>query len=174
MSSRKDVREDAKYELIGERLTTGVEDEYESDMDRGTRLEPIAVAAFEFETGKRVERTGFCEDEEDIFITSSPDGLIGETEALEVKCMAGKNHIKTWFTNQVPDKYYWQVVQYFVVNSKLAVLYFVSYNPDIPTRPLHTIEVKRENLLEDIKLARETQKTVLAEIQIELAKIIQI
>lgn len=160
------ARQEAIYEIVAERLTVGVESEtsFENAMDRGTRLESDAIAMFEFETGKQVERTGFCEDDTNPMIANSPDGLIGETEAVEAKCMGGKNHVKMWLTNKIPDEYEWQVVQYFVVNEKLEKLYFIGYNPDIPVHPLHIIEVTRENIIEDIDKAKKSQEVFIKEV----------
>lgn len=168
-------REDALYEIIAERLTIGVEDElnYENPMDRGVRLEPDAIAAFELETDKQVERIGFVEDDTNPMIANSPDGLIGETEAVEAKCMGGKNHVKMWLTNLIPDEYIWQVVQYFIVNEKLQKLYFIGYNPDISIHPLHIIEVSRETLVEKIEKAKENQSTFLLEIDNILKELIK-
>ena len=170
------ARQEAIYEVLAERLTVGVEseDDYENAMERGSRLEPDAISAFELETGKSVERVGFVEDDDNPLIANSPDGLIGETEAVEVKCLGGKNHIKMWLTNKVLDEYWWQVIQYFIVNKKLQTLYFVGYNPNIPIHPLHIIEVKRKEIEVEIKEAREEQEKFLKEVDILLAKIIKL
>ncbi len=168
------ARQDAVYDVIADSIRVGVDSDYENPMDRGTRLEPEAIAAFEFETGKKVDRTGLCQKDEDDKIANSPDGLIGETEAIEVKCMGGKNHIKLWITNEVPDDYYWQVVQYFVVNEKLEKLYFVGYNPDIPSHSLHIIEVNRETLSEDIEQAILVERAFIQEVEGHLQTIIKI
>lgn len=159
------ARKTALYEILAERLTVGVEEDYENAMERGLRLESDAVAMFELETDKKVELTGFCEDDTNPFIANSPDGLIGENEAIEVKCMGGINHIKMWLENKVPDEYEWQVVQYFIVNEKLEKLYFVGYNPDIPVHTLHIIEVKREEIEEKIKSAKVAQEVFLGEVE---------
>jgi|GEM_PF-1029255 len=171
------ARQEAIYEVIYNRLRVGTdsdEDEYENPMQRGTRLEPEAIAAFEFETGMKVEQIGLCEDDENPAIGQSPDGYItdtDDTEAIEVKSM-GKNHIKLWLTNEVPDEYEWQVVQYFVVNPKLKKLYFVGYNPQIPIHPIHIIEVERDE--EKVKLAREKQTIFLQEVEVILSNIIKL
>ena len=166
------AKQSAFYEYLAERLTVGVEMDYENPMDRGVRLEPEAIAAFELETGKSVERCGYCEDGENTLIGYSPDGLISEEEDIEVKCMGGKNHVKMWLTNEIPDEYYWQVVQAFVVNPKLEKRYFVGYNPNIPSHPLHIIEVTRESLFEPIRGARVAQEGFLKEVEEQLSKII--
>lgn len=158
------ARQDAIYEVIAERLTVGVDEDHENPMERGSRLEPDAIAVFELETSKQVERIGFSESDDNPMIANSPDGLIGESEAVEIKCLGGKNHVKMWLTNKVPDEYQWQVVQYFVVNEKLEKLYFVGYNPDIPIHQLHVIEVKREDISKDIELAKKSQEAFLVEV----------
>lgn len=168
------ARQEAFYEILAERLTVGVEEDYENAMDRGTRLEPEAIAAFELEAGKQVNRVGYCEDEENSQIGYSPDGLISDEEDIEVKCMGGKNHVKMWLSNEVPDEYYWQLVQAFVVNPKLQKRYFVGYNPDIPVHPLHIIEVTRAQVAKDIEVARSEQEKFLAEINSKLQIIIKI
>jgi len=173
------ARKEAMYEVIANRLTVGVDsdEEYENPMDRGTRLEPDAISTFEFETGKKVANVGFCKDDEVEGIAQSPDGYISDTddtEAIEVKSMGGKNHVKLWLENEVPKDYEWQVVQYFVVNDKLNKLYFVGYNPNIPVHPLHIIEILREDIEADIKRAREAQKVFLQEVDAILSTIIKL
>lgn len=173
------AREDALYEIIAERLTLGVETdgEYENAMDRGLRLEPDAISAFELETGKKVERVGFVQDDSNPQIANSPDGYVlgtGDSEAIEVKCLGAKNHVKMWLKNEVPEEYKWQVIQYFVVNPKLQKLHFVGYNPDIPVHPVHIIEVGRDENAEGIEKARVAQDKFLAEVEEALSKIIKL
>lgn len=171
------ARQESIYEMIANRLTVGVDsdDEYENPMDRGNRLEPDAISTFEFETNKSVEKVGFCESDEIEAVAQSPDGYIkdtNDTEAIEVKSMGGKNHIKLWLTNEVPDEYKWQVVQYFVVNDELKKLYFVGYNPQIPVHPLHIIEVERDEVV--IQQAKDAQKVFLKEVDTILQTIIKL
>lgn len=173
MGSPKTKKEQI-YELIAQRLTVGVSDDYENARDRGIRLEPDAIAMFELEYGKKVETIGFCEDDKIEGIANSPDGLIGDTEAVEAKCLSGKNHVAIWLENEIPKDHYWQVIQYFVVNKKLKKVYFVAYNPDIPVHKLHVIEVERKQVEDDIKKARKAQEDVIKEVDAQLAKIIKL
>jgi len=169
------AREGAFYEIIAERLTVGIDDG-ENPMDRGTRLEPEALSMFELEMNKQVERTGFCENDENSQVGYSPDGLIvgkGD-EDVEVKCPGGKNYVKMWLTNKVPDEYYWQLVQAFIVNPTLFKRYFVGYNPDITVHPIHIIEVTREQLEADIEKAEEQQNEFLKSVEDKLATIIKL
>jgi acylphosphatase len=144
-------------------------------MDRGTRLEPDALAAFELETGKSVETVGFCKSEDNEAIAQSPDGYIkntNDTEAIEIKSMGGKNHVKLWLENEVPKEYEWQVVQYFVVNAELQKLYFVGYNPQIPVHPLHIIEVSRASVAQMIEKSKVEQVKFINEVNAMLSTII--
>ena len=162
------------YEILAERLSTGVdEEEYENAMDRGNRLEPDAIAQFEFQTNKTVERVGFVEGD-DAMMANSPDGYIGETEAIEAKCLGGKNHVKMWLKNEIPAEYYWQVIQYFVVNPKLQTVYFVGYNPDIAMHPLHIIEVPREAVGEDIAKATKAQEEFIIKVEDKLKELVKL
>src|SRR5258708_36393341 len=68
------ARQGAIYEMIAERLTVGVEGDIEPEnaMVRGTRLEPEAIIAFEFEKNLKVSKTGFVEHDTEQFIGYSP------------------------------------------------------------------------------------------------------
>lgn len=172
------ARQDAFYEIIAERLTVGVEGdmEYENPMDRGNRLEPDAIAMFELETGKKVERIGLCVDDNNSNIANSPDGLIIDhpEEAVESKSPGGKNYVKMWLTNTVPEEYDWQCVQYFVVNKGLQTLWFLGFNPDITIHPLHIIKVTREQLADKIAKAESAEQVFLQEVEATLSTLITI
>lgn len=172
------ARQEMLYQVIADRLTVGVgSDNEENPMDRGSRLEPEAVAAFEFETGKQVEKVGFCKSDEQENIGVSPDGYIVSdkcNEAIEIKCPLGKNYVKGWLTDVVPEEYQWQVVQYFVVDPELQKLHFVLYNPDIPSHPLHIIEVERTSIEDEIARAIVEQKKFLLEVNEKLKGLITI
>lgn len=117
------------YELIAERLGVPPEDA-ENQMERGSRLEADAVAAFSEFSGKEVDTSLLIwtrDDNESIAI--SPDGVISETEAVEAKCLSSARHIEAYLTQQIPDEYRMQALQYFMVNDKLQTLHFVFYDP---------------------------------------------
>lgn len=105
-------------------------------MDRGHQLEPVALARFAKETGKKVDTSlvGW-ESEEDNRLAISPDGMIGKTEAVEVKCLLSPKHAEALFTRGIPKNtagYEEQRTHYFVVNKKLRKLHYVFYHPDFP------------------------------------------
>lgn len=169
------AKQEQIYETVAERLTLGVDDgDYESPMDRGIRLEDEAIAMFELEKGIVVEKTGFVECDENSFIGYSPDGLIGEGEDIEVKCPLGKNYVKMWLKNEIPEEYIWQTVQAFIVNPKLKKRYFVGYHPDISIHPLHIIEVTRETIENKISEAKVAQEQFLEEVDKILKDLIKL
>lgn len=153
------------YELIAERLT--IAGEKEMPMSRGRRLEKEAIARFAEETRKDIDDSLVLwtrDDEENI--ASSPDGVIGEKEAIEIKCLSSARHIETYLAKQVPEEYEMQVIQYFIVNDKLEKLYFVLYDPRfvVSKLQLFTIEVTRAELAEKIQMYHEHQIVTLARV----------
>lgn len=151
------------YKLIAERLANAPDTE--DAMARGTRLEPEAMERFVKETKKKVDTSLVIwarEDDESIAI--SPDGFVGDTEAVEAKCLSSADHIKAWLTQKIPDDYEYQKLQYFIVNDKLQKLYFVFYDPRIPCKDYFVIEVKREDVEMEIQFCLDYQKKVLVEV----------
>lgn len=146
----------AFYELIAERIA--VEPDGEAPMDRGNRLEDIAIARFTQETGKEVDTTLVLwtrEDNENIAV--SPDGVvigapdeIPPKEATEVKCLSSASHIEAYLTQEIPSEYKDQTKQYFVVNEKLETLYVIFYDPRMTVKDYFVIEVHREDIQEEV------------------------
>lgn len=152
------------YELIAERIA--LQPDSENPMDRGTRLEDIAIERFRKETGKKVDTTMIIwEREDNPDIAVSPDGVINKTEAVEVKCLNTASHIEALLTQQIPSEYEDQVTQYFIVNDNLKKLYFIFYDPRMTVKDFFFYEIKRSDLSEKITEYLEYQKNVLAEVE---------
>lgn len=151
------------YELIAERLA--LPSNGENPMDRGHRLEVEALERFEKESGKKVDGSLqlWVRDDDDS-IALSPDGVIGETEAVEVKCLASSSHIEALLTNEVPKEYDFQVLQYFIVNEKLETLYFVMYDPRLSVKDFFYFTLKRDVLQAQIDTYLEYQRKTLEEV----------
>lgn len=151
------------YELIAERLAlppTG-----ENPMDRGHRLEQEAIDEFTKETGKEVDSSLVIlvrEDNESIAI--SPDGIIGEKEAVEIKCLSSARHIEAFLKNELPKEYREQMLQYFVVNDKLEKLYFCFYDPRIAVKQFFYFTFERKDIVEEIECAFQYQINILKEV----------
>ena len=159
------------YELIAERLGIPPEED-ENPMERGLRLEKEALDRFSKTSGKKVKSELVLwtrEDNESIAV--SPDGIIGPSQAVEVKCLSSARHIQAYITGKIPDEYQDQVLQYFIVNDKLKILYVVFYDPrfavfkkDGKSLDYFTIEVRRKSLRESIKECLEYQHNVIKEV----------
>ena len=155
------------YELIAERLSTDPEGLAfdETPMERGTRLEPEAMACFVEATGKKVDTSlvMWSRDDNDS-IAVSPDGFIGKLEAVETKCLSSAKHLKAFLTQQVPEDYEEQVTQYFIVNDQLRTLWLAFYDPRIPLLDFFFLEVKRADIEDDIEDYLEQERNVIAEV----------
>lgn len=135
------------YQIIAEKLCTMPDDERRDE--RGHRLEGVGADRFAEEFNKELEVVGCCVSDVDPRIINSPDRLVkGYTEAVEVKCLSPARHLQAMIENEVPDEFFTQKVQYFVVNEKLEKLYFVFYDDRFKYKnlQLHVIEVTRESL----------------------------
>lgn len=151
------------YELIAERIA--IEADAENPMERGLRLEEEAVAKFQEATGKTVDTSLVIWQREDCeSIAISPDGFIGDTEAVEIKCLSSASHIEAWLTKEVPSEYVDQVIQYFCVNDKLETVYSVFYDPRIPVKDYFVIETHRKDVQEKVEAYLAYQKDTIAEI----------
>lgn len=137
-------------------------------MERGHRLEDEAIELFKKETGKEVVKVGLCVRDDNDSIALSPDGLIlnnGKyTEAVEVKCLGSAWHLQAIIEKAIPSSYYYQSLQYFIVNDDLEKLYFIFYDPRISCKPYYCLEMTREEVQDDIKLYKEYQEKTLSEI----------
>lgn len=151
-------------ELIAERLTDVIEDNYISDdMQRGIDLEPIAIAEFKEQTGIDVEHFGLVTNEKFEKCHLSPDGLILDNKlvggvnipiiigGVEVKCPGSKKHIEYIRTNKIPAEYKYQILHYFAMCDNLETMNFVSFDPRVTVRPIHIVCATREEWAKDIE-----------------------
>lgn len=150
------------YELIAERIA--IPSDGSSALERGQELQSEAIQIFEKETGKKVNTELIIwmrEDCEDIAI--SPDGIISETEAIEVKCLSSANHIKAFFEG-IPEEFYYQKLQYFIVNDKLKTLYFCFYDPRLQVKDFHYYVIEREEVEDEIEEMLRYEKEIIQNI----------
>ena len=151
------------WQLLADRLSLAPDEEY--PMERGKRLEAEAMDRFRKETGKEVDSSLIMltrDDDENIAL--SPDGMIGEYEAVEVKCLKSAKHLEAYFTQSIPDEYYYQMLQYFIVNDSLEKLYFVFYDPRVLVKDYFVIEISRPDVSEEIEKFLQYQRNVIEEV----------
>jgi predicted phage-related endonuclease len=159
------------YEIIAERIA--IPPDGENVMDRGHRLEDEALQQLEKQIGKKVDPSlamWMREDNQDIAI--SPDGIIGKDAAAECKCLSSAKHIEAWLKKyywqksdleSIPDEYYDQALQYFIVNDNLKTLYFVFYDPRMP-KDFFYLTINRPDVQEKVTEYLEFEREKLAEI----------
>ncbi len=147
------------WEIIAEKIA--IPPNEENPMDRGKRLEEIAIDRFMKETGIEVCKDFVLISREDYpDIAYSPDGTIGDTASVEVKCLKSSLHVKAVWNKEIPKEYEDQSIQPFVVNDKLETLYFVFYDPRMPV-DFYYITIKREDIQDQVSEYLEKQIVLL-------------
>lgn len=152
----------AVYQLIADRMAMPPE-AYQDPRDYGHENEAAAIAALSEKTDIEFNTDlVMWISEEDEHMAFSPDGYTtDEVKAAEAKCLEAKKHIKVLIENRIPDDYYEQSIQPFIVNPKLEELYFAFYNKYVTARPLHVITVKREDVATDIQMLKDYQIAIM-------------
>lgn len=75
----------------------------------GTANEPNGILAYSAHTGNVVENTGLHVHKTTTWLAGSPDGLIGETGMLEVKCPFWRKKDGSRLHKEIPSHYYMQI-----------------------------------------------------------------
>lgn len=120
-------------QLVAEKFDKfySIEPEFESvAMREGRELEPDARAYYEFYRGCDVSEIGFCLTDDGRF-GCSPDGLIGDDGALELKCPQPRTHVRYLYDGGLPADYAPQVHGHLIVTGRPWVD-FMSYAPGLP------------------------------------------
>ena len=139
-------------ELIAEEETglTDDDDFVSEEMQRGIDLEPLAIQEYSNITGHEVDHPCLIQSDEWPILMMSPDGYIGTTGAVEIKCPKTKTHIKYIRQGKIPNDYKEQIWCYFMVNPDLQWLDFVSYDPRLTKKPIWILHITREQVQEDV------------------------
>jgi len=147
------------YELIAEMIALPPSNE--NPMDRGKRLEETALDLFAEKIGKKINKD-LCivSREDEPMIAYSPDGLIGKTMDVEVKCLSSARHIEAYLTQSIPMEYYDQMLQGFVVNDSLRTRYMVFFDNRCPI-DIFWLEMHRKDVKDDIKASLTNQQSAI-------------
>jgi len=135
-------------ELICERLT-GVPTEgfVSGAMQHGIATEPMAREAYEGALGELVIETGFVPHFAIPMAGASPDGLVGDSGLVEIKCPITATHIETLLGQSPPGKYVTQM-QWQMACTGRKWCDFVSFDPRMPDEmKLFIKRVDRDNAL---------------------------
>jgi len=142
----------AIYEMIAELGSDEIEETFVNKaMQRGKDCEPIAISLYQHMTGVVIDSVGFCISEDNEMLALSPDGFTADrTGAIEVKSPNTATHVKYILGDRVPSEYLPQVMNYFLVNTKLEYLDFVSFDDRYKPYPIWIKRVTREELKEEL------------------------
>jgi len=128
------ARRDLRLSLVLERLTGQSQDSdgfISKEMQRGTELEPDAIAAYELRTDRLVRPVGFLRHVE-LPAGCSPDGEVNGFEGLvEVKCPKSATHLHYLRTGRVPTDYLHQITHNLWI-SGAQWCDFISYDDRMP------------------------------------------
>lgn len=135
---------DAIYKVAFERLTNTSPESFTNEyMQRGTELEPEARAWYEFEKNVEVIKAGFFEYND--WIGASPDGLVGDSGLIEIKCPKFSTMMDYLIKKELPKTYFHQVHGQLLVTDR-QWCDFIAYHPSLPKLVLR---VEREKKIDD-------------------------
>lgn len=124
------------YEILAQHIEDfdplSLDDSYVNDaMQRGINLEPEAIEYMKQYIDVEYQDVGFILSNECSLLGISPDAVTNDfSQALEVKCLSAKEHLKVLYNNEIPLQYVPQVIHYFTVIDRLSQLHFICYRPE--------------------------------------------
>jgi putative phage-type endonuclease len=133
-------------DLVVERLTGQQAEFYQNEaMQWGTETEPQARMAYEAQTNNLVDEEGFIDHPSIANLGCSPDGLVGDSGLIEIKCPNSKTHIDTLLSGKAPSKYIPQMQTQMAVTGR-KWCDFVSFDPRLPEDlQLFIVRVERDD-----------------------------
>jgi predicted phage-related endonuclease len=169
------ARRDYRMQLAIERITgkTLDSDGYVSkDMQRGIDLEPIALAAYEADTGNMVRKTGFLQMA-DFMAGCSLDGDIDNFRGiLELKCPKSTTHVGYLKAREVPNDYLAQVTHNLWVTGA-EWCDFCTFDDRLP-EGLQFLRIRVERNESAIQAYEEQVVKFLAEVALEEASLLSL
>jgi putative phage-type endonuclease len=119
-------------ELVAERLTGATAASFKSaDMDWGNEKEADAKAAYAFLVRSDLEAIAFVDHPSIDMSGASPDGLVGDSGLIEIKCPATHTHIATLLSQAIDADYITQM-QWQMACTGRHWCDFVSFDPRMP------------------------------------------
>ena len=138
---------DYQAQLVAEILTGKPQgsDYTNAAMQFGTETEPLARSAYEAETGFSVDEVGLCIHETIDRAGASPDGLVGNSGLVEIKCPKPATHLAYMIAGVVPSGYKNQMMWQMACTGR-DWCDFVSFRPDLPEHlQLFIVRFKRDS-----------------------------
>lgn len=183
---------DSIYKLIAEKIAKPInENDYAERLGdrrfsmalRGEILESEALDRVNAELGMEMIPGRVWQADWNDEAVVSPDGEKPETvdgkeiveTAAEIKCLDSWRVVKAFYEQRPPDEYRQQIVQYFAVNENLKQLHFCIYSDVFAAAPameLQIFTIEREEVEEEVKMARELENNILQLVNQEVQKFI--
>lgn len=139
-------------------------------MRRGHEQEPIARMLYEQKKEVLVTGGGFFDWGD---YGDSPDGLVGNDGAIEIKSVIAPVHYETLKRKTFDPTYKWQLIGHLDCTEREWVD-FVSYCADFPeNKQLIIYRLERKNYQEEINQLRKRRKDFLNEIEVMIDAIIE-
>ena len=138
---------DYQAQLVAEILTGKPQgsDYTNAAMQFGTETEPLARSAYEAETGFSVDEVGLCIHPTIERAGASPDGLVGNSGLVEIKCPKPSTHLAYLIAGVVPAGYKNQMMWQIACTGR-DWCDFVSFRPDLPEHlQLFIVRFKRDS-----------------------------
>ena len=159
-ASRKNYR----TELVVQRLT-GLPGESFTNaaMEHGIQTEPKARTAYEVAKEQFVDQISFVEHPSIEWFGCSPDGLVGLTGLIEIKCPNSTTHTEYLIDEKPPSKYVPQMQCQMAVTGR-QWCDFVSFDPRLPD-DLQLFVVRLERDQEYIEAMEAEVKKFLSEVE---------
>ncbi len=152
-------------ELIAERLTGVAAEAFtNAAMQWGTDQEPSARMAYEFMQDVTVEQIAFVAHPSIADAGASPDGLVGESGLVEIKCPNTATHIDTLIKQEIPAKYITQMMWQMACTGR-KWCDFVSYDPRLP----ESMQLFVKRIERDDKLIAELESEVIVFLDTEVS-----
>ena len=118
--------------LLAEWALGDTEDEFDSEWTaRGKALEPEARDFYAFHRDVAVNKVGLVYRDAERLVAASPDGLVGDEGATELKCPKASTHLRWLSVGKVPRQHMIQIQGQLWVSGR-AWVDFMSYHPGLP------------------------------------------
>jgi len=158
ISEKKDTRRGLICDLIAEKYSTQVKDNFVSnEMSRGTDEEKFAAKAYEDLFDTPLEIVDICQHDKYDWLIFSPDRFANNRKTyIEVKCPDSSTMVDYTLDNKIPSEYKAQVLLSFIVNEEQEEAKLVVYDARFieANHKITVITVTREELKDDIEEAK--------------------
>lgn len=151
------TRKNYMMQLLCERLTGRHEESFTSAaMMRGTELEPLARVSYELKSCRSVAQVGLVNHPTIPNFGASPDGLVGASGGIEIKCPNTAQHVAVIQSGQHDPAYEWQMLAQMSC-AELEWVDFISYDDRLPP-PLDFVYYR---FVRDEKRIREMESEII-------------